>query len=176
MRIINWIIVIFIINNDKQSTKTNYFIRQVWCTVVVDRSHAEEMFDVCHSCLKMRIVSGAERNWYSTIFLLCWIFKPERVFRIKVFDNFIFCFVSCPSWVSSFCKSSPSLNQGFNLNHSRTISLLIFKLWRRTCCLWIPGFDHSPRKLNFIRLPFLNVWQNHCIPVKWKTKHIPRIV
>ena len=56
------------------------------------------------------------RSWNKLIFdifLLCWIFKPERVFRIKVFDNFIFCFVSCPSWVSSFCKSSPSLNQGF---------------------------------------------------------------
>ena len=40
-------------------------------------------------------------------------FKPERIFRIKVHDNFIFCLISCPSWISSFCKRSPCLIQEF---------------------------------------------------------------
>ena len=64
---------------------------------------------------------------------------------------------------------------------AKEVQALIRNLWTAfpiccLCCPWIPGFHHSPRKFNFIILPILNLRQNHCISVKWKTKHIPKIV
>ena len=44
--------------------KLSNFIRQIFvlycCCTKIIRSHAEQVFDICHSCLKMRIVSRAE--------------------------------------------------------------------------------------------------------------------